>query len=75
MRVGSVRSPPKRGREATGELDRCRGGLYAQFHKHQAHPARHTQDMPAALADMMTLADGLLQLRERTVHAGPDVVT
>jgi phosphoglucomutase len=49
--------------------------LRVYIERYQADPARHAQDTQAALADLMTLADGLLQLRERTGRARPDVVT
>jgi len=42
--------------------------------RHQAGPARHMQETQAALADLMTLAGGLLRLRERTGRARLDVV-
>ena len=49
--------------------------LRVYIERYEGDPARHAQDTQAALADLITLADELAQLRARTGRTRPDVVT
>lgn len=49
--------------------------LRVYIERYEADPARLAQDTQAALAELITLADGLAQIRQRTGRSAPDVVT
>ena len=64
-----------RGNQQRSGTDTSGSTLRIYIERYQADPARHTQDTPAALADLMRLAVELLRLRERTGRARSVVVT
>jgi phosphoglucomutase len=49
--------------------------LRVYIDRFEADPAKHAQDTQEALADLITLADELAQIRQRTGRAVPDVIT
>ena len=49
--------------------------LRVYIERYEADPARHDQDTQAALADLITLADELAGIRQRTGRERPTVIT